>query len=145
VLEGWLNPEHGSLVRALIEQLAAPRPGTDGSPDSRSIPARQADALMEWCQRARVTDDFPTTGGEPPHVTVTIDWEALRTGLRTSILDYGQLISAATARRIACDCKVIPVVLGGDGEPLDVGRAMPKFAGITDSWSSYFTASGIGS
>ena len=24
----------------------------------------------------------------------------------------------------ACDCKVIPVVLGGDSEPLDVGRAM---------------------
>ncbi|MGH3833529.1 MAG: HNH endonuclease signature motif containing protein, partial [Pseudonocardiaceae bacterium] len=24
----------------------------------------------------------------------------------------------------ACDCKLIPVVLGGDSEPLDVGRAM---------------------
>jgi hypothetical protein len=39
-------------------------------------------------------------------------------------LDYGQLISAASARRICCDCKLIPVVLGGDSEPLDVGRAM---------------------
>jgi hypothetical protein len=44
-------------------------------------------------------------------------------GLGSAMLDYGQRISAATARRISCDAKVIPVVLGGDGEPLDVGRA----------------------
>ena len=25
--------------------------------------------------------DCPTTAGEPPHLTVTIDWDALRTGL----------------------------------------------------------------
>lgn len=122
-LGGWLDPEHGSLVRALIEQLAARRPATGGVADDRSGPQRQADALIELCQRARSAEEFPTTGGEPPHVTVTIDWDALRAGLGTATLDYGQLISAATARRIACDCKVIPVVLGGDGEPLDVGRA----------------------
>lgn len=123
-LEGCLDPEHGSLVRALIEQLAIPSPRTDGAPDTRSVPARQADALIELCDRARATDDFPTTAGEPPHVTVTIDWDALRTGLGSATLDYGQLISAAAARRICCDCKLIPVVLGGDSEPLDVGRAM---------------------
>ncbi|MGH3781448.1 MAG: DUF222 domain-containing protein, partial [Pseudonocardiaceae bacterium] len=76
------------------------------------------------CDRARGADDFPTTAGEPSHVTVTIDWDALRTGLGTATLDYGQLISAGDARRLACDCKLIPVVLGGDSEPLDVGRAM---------------------
>jgi hypothetical protein len=122
-LEGWLDPEHGSMVRALIEQLAARRPDSDGVPDTRTVPQRQADALIELCERARATDEFPTTAGEPPHVTVTIDWDALRTGLGTATLDYGQLISAATARRLACDCKLIPVVLGGESEPLDVGRA----------------------
>ncbi len=122
-LEGWLDPEHGSLVRALIEQLATRRPATEGVADDRSVPQRQADALIELCERARAAEEFPTTAGEPPHVTVTIDWDALRTELGTGTLDYGQLISATTARRIACDCKLIPVVLGGDGEPLDVGRA----------------------
>jgi hypothetical protein len=39
------------------------------------------------------------------------------------MLDDEQLISAVTARAIACDCKLIPVVLGSEGEPLDVGRA----------------------
>jgi hypothetical protein len=123
-LEGWLDAEHGSMVRALIEQLAARRPTTDGGvPDERSVPQRQADALIELCERARAAPELPATGEEPPHVTVTIDWDALRTGLGKATLDYGQLISAAAARRISCDAKVIPVVLGGDGEPLDVGRA----------------------
>jgi hypothetical protein len=58
-------------------------------------------------------------------VTVAIDWDALRTALGAATLDYGQLINAATARRLACDGKLIPAVLGGDSEPLDVGRAMP--------------------
>jgi hypothetical protein len=100
-LEGWLDPEHGSMVRALIEQLATSRPSDESAPDTLrlSVPARQADALIELCERARATDDFPTTAGEPPHVTVTIDWEALRTGLGCATLDYGQLISAAAARR----------------------------------------------
>jgi Domain of unknown function (DUF222) len=124
-LEGWLDPEHGSLVRALIEQLAARRPTTDeGVPDTRTVPQRQADALIELRERARAADGFPTSGGEPPHVTVIIDWDALRAGMGTATMDYGQLISVRDARHLACDCKVIPVVLGGDSEPLDVGRAM---------------------
>jgi uncharacterized protein DUF222 len=122
-LEGWLDAEHGSMVRALIEQLAARRPAGDGEADTRTVPERHADALIEVCERARAADDFPTTAGEPPHITVTIDWDALRTGLGTATLDYGHLISAATARRLACDCKLLPAVLGGDSEPLDVGRA----------------------
>jgi hypothetical protein len=32
-------------------------------------------------------------------------------------------LSGAAARRLACDAEVIPVVLGGAGEVLDVGRA----------------------
>ncbi|MDQ2789211.1 MAG: HNH endonuclease, partial [Actinomycetota bacterium] len=68
--------------------------------------------------------DCPTTAGEPPHLTVTIDWDALRTGLGFATLDYGTQISAAQARQWACDAKIIPVVLGGKSEPLDVGRAM---------------------
>ncbi len=58
------------------------------------IPERHADALIELCDRARATDEFPTTAGEPPHITVTIDFDALRTGLGTAVLEYGQLISA---------------------------------------------------
>ncbi len=123
-LEGYLEPEHRAAVRSLIEQLAAPRPATAGIPDPRTGPQRNADALLEVCGLARAARDCPTTAGEPPHLTVTIDWDALRTGLGVATLDYGTQISAAQARQWACDAKIIPVVLGGKSEPLDVGRAM---------------------
>ena len=34
----------------------------------------------------------------------------------------GDVLTATTIRRIACDAGIIPVVLGTRGEPLDVGR-----------------------
>lgn len=123
-LEGFLEPEHSAEFRSLIEQLAAPRPGADSAPDARTTPQRNADALIEVCGLARAAQDCPSTAGEPPHLTVTINWDALRTGFGVATLDYGTHISASEARRWACDAKIIPVVLGGKSEPLDVGRAM---------------------
>ena len=123
-LEGFLEAEHGAAFRSLIDQLAGPRPASEGIPDLRSTPQRNAEALLEICGLARAAERCPSTGGEPAHLTVTIDWDALRTGLGLATLDYGTHISAAEARRWACDAKIIPVVLGGQSEPLDVGRAM---------------------
>jgi len=123
-LEGFLESEHGAAFRSLIEQFAAPRPAAEGIPDPRTASQRNADALVEVCGLARAAQDCPTIGGEPPHVSVTLDWEALRTGLGAATLDYGTHLSASAARRWACDAKIIPVLLGGESEPLDVGRAM---------------------
>jgi hypothetical protein len=123
-LEGCLEPEYRAAFRSLIDQLAASRPASTGIPDERTTPQRNADALLEVCGLARAAQDCPRTAGEPPHLTVTIDWDALRTGLGVATLDYGTHLSAAEARRWACDAKIIPVVLGGKSEPLDVGRAM---------------------
>ena len=46
----------------------------------------------------------------------------LLNGLGTAVLDTGGRLSAAQARRLACDACVIPLVLGSDSMPLDVGR-----------------------
>ncbi len=94
-LEGYLEAEHGAAVRSLIEQLAAPRPAAVGIPDPRIAAQRNADALREVCGLARTAQDCPSTAGEPPHLTVTIDWDALRTGLGVATLDYGTQISAS--------------------------------------------------
>ncbi|MGH3857187.1 MAG: DUF222 domain-containing protein, partial [Pseudonocardiaceae bacterium] len=123
-LDGFLEPEHSAAFRTIIDQFAAPRPATAGIPDPRTTDQRNADALLEVCGLARAAQDCPTTAGEPPHLTVTLDWEALRTGLGVATLDYSTPLSASEARKWACDAKIIPVVLGGASEPLDVGRAM---------------------
>ncbi len=122
-LEGWLDALHGTAFRGLIEQLAKPRPLAEDIPDPRTAAQRNADALVEICDLARGHDQMSTAGGEPPHVTVTVDYDTLIKQLSEATLDYGQRLSAAQTRLAACDCKIIPVVMGGDSEPLDVGRA----------------------
>ena len=42
-------------------------------------------------------------------------------------LDTGQEITAAQARRLACEATLIPMVLGRDGAVLDVGRTARFF------------------
>ncbi|MFC7547191.1 DUF222 domain-containing protein [Plantactinospora sp. GCM10030261] len=44
-------------------------------------------------------------------------------------LDIGDTISVATVRRLACDAGVMPAVLNGDGQPLDLGRQRRLFTG----------------
>ncbi len=48
---------------------------------------------------------------------VTISLDSLRQDLAC-----GEDISATEARRLACTARIIPVVLGGKGEILDLGR-----------------------
>jgi hypothetical protein len=47
----------------------------------------------------------------------------LGVGVGVGVAGDGTDLSAATIRRLACDAKIIPAVLGGQGEVLDVGRA----------------------
>ncbi|WP_158647606.1 HNH endonuclease signature motif containing protein [Actinoplanes sp. ATCC 53533] len=44
-------------------------------------------------------------------------------------LDTGAPISPAEARRLACDAHIVPAVLGGDSQVLDLGRARRLFTG----------------
>ncbi|MFI5728472.1 DUF222 domain-containing protein [Kribbella sp. NPDC051587] len=62
--------------------------------------------------------------GAKATLVVTIDWQDLKNPTANSIADtvFGAGLSASTARMLACDAKIIPVVLGSQSEPLDVGR-----------------------
>ncbi|HEY2175541.1 MAG TPA: DUF222 domain-containing protein, partial [Mycobacteriales bacterium] len=79
--------------------------------------------LIELARRALQTGDLPDSGGQRPQVTVTLDYDTLRKQIGTADLGWGGPVTPATARRIACDAQLIPVLLGGAGQPLDVGRA----------------------
>ena len=54
---------------------------------------------------------------------MTLDTLQQRAGAPAATLDWAGPISAQTARRIACDARIIPVLLASNGEPLDVGRS----------------------
>jgi hypothetical protein len=64
-LEGWLDTLHGTAFRALIDQLAAPRPLSESIPDPRTAEQRNADALVELCDLARGNEQMSAAGGEP--------------------------------------------------------------------------------
>jgi hypothetical protein len=62
--------------------------------------------------------------GAKANITVTIDLADLKAATADAIGQtvYGDGLSAATIRRLACDANIIPLVLGSNSEPLDVGR-----------------------
>ena len=60
-------------------------------------------------------------------VVVTMTLETLAGGLAAATLDTGDRIAAHTARRLACEAGIIPVVLDGRREVLDVGRRKRLF------------------
>jgi hypothetical protein len=84
------------------------------------------DALVQIAQHALDTDLPPESHGARPRLTITVALDALTNGLAdtaiTGLTGLGTDLSAGTIRRLACDAEIIPVVLGGKGEPLDVGR-----------------------
>jgi hypothetical protein len=129
VLKGRLDRETGGKLRAALEPLAAPQPHDDDTPDPRTPGERNADALSNLLDIALATDQLPRSGGQRPHLTVTIDYDSLQQrippdlpGAAGTLETTGQPLTAATVRRLACDADILPIVLGSQGQPLDVGR-----------------------
>jgi len=139
-----MPPETAGLVRAGIdalvgEQLRAARDRVPSSladtgvadMDDRTMPQRRADAAEELLRHA-ISCDRP--GGDRPVVTMVVrmNLDQLLDGLdglggaRIDGVDAG--ISATTARLLAADANIIPTVLGGAGEVLDLGRARRLFS-----------------
>jgi hypothetical protein len=129
-VRGLLDKESGALALAVLGPLAAPAPALDGTPDLRETGARYADAFVQLCQLA--TPALPDVRGGRPTGLVTMSLETLQAAASSGrpgvpgvpgMLDTGVPISIEATRKALCDALVIPIVLGGRGEPLDVGRA----------------------
>lgn len=105
------------VARAIQANLLPPVKGED-----KSLAQRQADALGDLCEQALDDGRLPDEGGQKPHVSIILDWAELQRQARGVMLDYGGYLQPAEVRRFLCDCGVTPVVLGGEGQPLDVGR-----------------------
>ena len=84
--------------------------------------ARAFGALLELLD----PDRLPDHGGDATTVVVTMTLDQLRADLATAGIAVGDgelAISAEEARRLACSASIIPLVLDGEGQPLDIGRA----------------------
>jgi Domain of unknown function (DUF222)/HNH endonuclease len=123
-VDGDLDPETGeTLLTALGAALdAEARSRTDE--DTRSPAQRRADALGEVCRQRLDLANRPNVGGERPHMTVTVDVEALKSD-GDAEFDRTGPVTGTIARRIACDASIMRVVMSGRSEPLDVGRRTP--------------------
>jgi hypothetical protein len=124
-LTGLLDVEASALLRAALDPLTKPH----GPDDDRNPGQRRHDALAEICRLALRTGDLPETGGEPTQVVVTTSFDPLVGQLGAGTLDTGERISPETVRRLACGAQILPAVLGGNGQVLDVGRQRRLFTG----------------
>jgi hypothetical protein len=126
-VSGWLDPEAASAVRTVTDSLCRPCPADRLEP--RTPAHRRADALVEVFELVAASGRLPRNGGDPVQVAVTVPWTALRDGVGAATLDDGTTLSPAAARRLACDAGLIPAVLGGASQSLDVGRQRRLFTG----------------
>lgn len=121
-IDGEFDPEGGQIVLTALQSLTDPQ--QLDSDDTRAPAQRRADAMTEICADYLEHADTPVMGAVRPHVSVIVSHEALqgRPG-EPCEFDDGTVITPETTRRIACDSSVSRIVVGGESEILDVGRA----------------------
>lgn len=134
-----LDPEGAAVFEAAIEALSAPAPCEEPETgvverDLRSSDQRRADALVDLVRAAVGSMDTRAGRGAKATLLVSMSLEDLRAGARAGRtlggLDAGAVLDPTTVRRLACDAEVVPVVLGGEGEVLDLGRSVRLFTAM---------------
>jgi len=121
---------HGHLLLAALERLTAPNRLSRnkagevveddtlvGEGPTVPYPERLGLGFTELIEHLPA-DGFGRNGAT---VIVHLDYQHLLDGLASARLDTGTRISAGEARRLACEAGLVPAVLGGRSEPLDVG------------------------
>jgi hypothetical protein len=124
-LHGEWDPIRGEAIRRALDAEIAARVATGVkaiTPRQRAQVAAEALHALICGQRISRVD----TGG----VGVLIDLDALIDGAatrpdgtrRTAETHGGTPLPVEAIRRMACEAGIIPIVLNGQGQPLDVGR-----------------------
>ncbi len=125
---GKLPVVDAQMLGEVVDALAAHAPVIDAEGDRVPLESRRADALMAITEQYLSDGVAPDHGGDRPRVTVLLGYESLVDGLTgAALLGADEPVSAAAARQLACDADVLPVVLGGRGQVLDVGRTRRLF------------------
>jgi hypothetical protein len=119
---GELDAVGGEKFEAMLESFVqADRPAGDRRTRSQQL----ADALVQAADVALASGRLPTLRTVKPHVIVTIGIDDLvdpSVGPGAARTGFGAEISAARVRILACDGNVTRIVIGPEGQPLDLGR-----------------------
>lgn len=100
---------------------------SDTEPPRTPSRSRWGRAFVELVERLDPRA-LPRSGGVNAAVVVTMTTATLGGALASGTLDTGSRLSAGTARRLACTAGVLPAVLGGPSEVLDLGRSRRFFS-----------------
>ncbi|RLV48227.1 HNH endonuclease [Nocardioides mangrovicus] len=132
-IKGVLTAPHGHLLDKLLTAWAAPKhqrathtgaDATDGLGERLDAPQRRAAVFCELLERLPA-GQMPHAGGVSARVVVDLsldDLTARLTEAGVATLDGTVDLPAREARRMACEAGILPVVLGGKSEVLDLGR-----------------------
>ena len=119
-LNGRLDAEGGATLQTALDSVM----GQPAKDDERTARQRRADAAVEMGRRLLDSRRLPEVGGQKPHLVVTLDMATLTKapGSGAAELGWAQPIPAESARRLACDCAITPIV---NGEADHTSRAVP--------------------
>jgi hypothetical protein len=122
-LRGQLDAIGGEKLQAALESFVqADRPAGD----MRTRTQQLGDAMVQLADNALASGTLPILRTVKPHVIVTIGIDDLADpdpGPGAAATGFGGTISAARARWLACDGNVTRVIIGPEGQPLDLGRS----------------------
>lgn len=122
-------PESAAVGKAWLRQADTRHPGEGEFADDRQTDVRRGDHLVATLAQA-CRSGVGHSGPVLAKVVVTVPLQALQRGLAgAAVLDTGGTLSAAAARRVACSAGIVPAVLGGESEVLDLGRTRRHFSG----------------
>jgi hypothetical protein len=115
-------PEETSGCAGVRDVSAETPPRVAEAPEPYA--AQRADALVLMAESYLASGARPLPGAERCEVVVHVSAETLREDgeIGRCELEEGPWIGAETARRIACDASIVPMLDDFDGEPLNVGR-----------------------
>ena len=130
---GKLDAVTAAPIRTVIEQIVTHqfRARRDQDPterDQRTVGQMRADALYEVCRHALGCDQTDKSGIRTTMI-VRMNESDIDTGRGLGSIDgTHQPVSIGQLRRLAGDAGIIPAVLSGDSEVLDLGRKERLFS-----------------
>jgi hypothetical protein len=124
-LDAFTSPRRRSFTdEADAESSGRP---FDGDVERMPLPRQRGEAFCALMEHLP-SDGLPRHGGAPTSVMVMVDFETLQREVGVAETSAGGHLTAGEVRRLACGAGILPVVLGGAGEVLDLGRSRRLFS-----------------